>query len=128
MKGWELLSRSNFFNFTQFFRTIRPNNRLATFLHSLGNPGSTTTIIKHCSSVTQLLSTVLQAPKSLISFFTFRTHICCSSPTHSGNKCDSIEAFLNYTKLAMLSIKTYIGKSKINSAQLPPVGIEPRTS
>ena len=36
------------------------------------------------------------------------------------------EFFLNYTKLAMLAIKSYIGKSKIKSAKkLPPVGIEP---
>ena len=40
-----------------------------------------------------------------------------------------IEFFLNYTKLAMLAIKAYVGKSKINSTKkLPLVGIEPVTS
>ena len=39
-----------------------------------------------------------------------------------------IRVFPNYTKLAVLAIKAYVGKSKIDSAKkLPPVGIEPGT-
>ena len=46
-----------------------------------------------------------------------------------GFKMNLIEFFLNYTKLAMLAIKAYVEKSKINSTKkLPLVGIEPVTS
>ena len=39
-----------------------------------------------------------------------------------------IRVFPNYTKLAVLAIKAYVGKSKMDSAKtLPPVGIEPGT-
>ena len=41
-----------------------------------------------------------------------------------------IEFFHNYSKLTMLTIKTYVGKSKIKvcKKQLPPACIEPWTS
>ena len=47
----------------------------------------------------------------------------CNIVAATKRKTRSIEFSPKYTKLAILAIKTYVGKSELNLA-IPPVGIE----
>ena len=53
----------------------------------------------------------------------------CREPWNKYFALLAIDFSLNYTKLAKLAIKVYVGKSKISlEKMILPVGIEPATS